>query len=272
MKEEKSFLSDYKEQIQEAISDLKTKGRRHKQIPNILTLLRLTAPLVIIPAAFVANVPFIIGATAFFGLTDLADGFIARNWELTSKLGADLDALADKLFAGTLLLAASVTNPLLLVNAGLEVAIAGININQKAKGNEPASTLMGKAKTFALFALAGVGILSSTFPAKVLNGLMATTTGMQALTIGSYLKKYKKDEAKIEAKTEEEKGNPNSIEVKIEPQVKEKVKELGKEKPQSTKELDNVQELKQMRELLLSQKTIYKPTIKEGPKVYYKKR
>lgn len=274
MKEEKGFFSEYKEQINEALGDLKTKGRRHKQIPNLLTLLRLTAPAVIIPAAILGNIPFIIGATAFFGLTDLADGFIARNWELTSKLGADLDALADKLFAGTLLLAASVTNPLLLINVVLEMAIAGININQKAHGKEAASTLMGKIKTFSLFPLAGAGILSALNPVPTLvNVLAVTTTILQALTIGSYLIKYNK----LPKKEKTEKVNeiePVTLNAKEDETQKIKEKTIDpKEKNDATSQLENpeVKRLREMKSFLLHEKEIKRPVVSETPKVYRKK-
>ena len=35
------LISKYKEEIEEALTDLKTPGQRHKQIPNILTFCRL---------------------------------------------------------------------------------------------------------------------------------------------------------------------------------------------------------------------------------------
>ena len=48
----KKTWNDYKIKFKEAFTDLKTKGRRHKQIPNILTTSRLlAAPVFIIPAA-----------------------------------------------------------------------------------------------------------------------------------------------------------------------------------------------------------------------------
>ena len=105
------LVEKYKEQIKEAIEDLKTPGRRHKQIPNILTLSRMLSPLVIIPNALLGNSQEAMKLAAFFGLTDLVDGFIARKFNLSSPLGADLDALTDKLFAGTLLLTGAVSNP-----------------------------------------------------------------------------------------------------------------------------------------------------------------
>lgn len=273
MNEEKGFFSGYKEQINEALTDLKTKGRRYRQIPNILTLLRLTAPLVILPAALTGNVPFIVGATAFFGLTDLADGQIARRCKLTSKLGADLDALADKLFAGTLLLAASVANPALLINVGLEMGIAGINIYQKAKGNDAASTLMGKIKTFALFPLAGAGILSAVLHPAVLPALAITTTALQGLTVASYLSKYKNKKKKNTGGEQPVIGNTESkVDV---PEEIEKTKEKTIEPVEITstpkQENPEVKRLREMRDFLTHEKEISGLTpVVEEVKVYRK--
>jgi len=255
-KDRKNFFSDYNDQIKEAFEDLKTKGRRHKQIPNVLTLMRLTAPCFIIPAAIIGNIPFLIASTAFFGLTDFADGFIARKWNLSSELGKDLDAFADKMFSGTLLLASSFTNPLLLINVALEMAIAGININQKAKGNKPSSTFMGKVKTCFLFALTGAGLLSAVTPAPILlTSLGIATTALQGLTIGSYLSKYKKkNKIKSSQLNVEVEKLKNDEEEKAGIIKKEKTKDKEYEPNTISLEQNNkLEELKQMRDFLLKE-------------------
>lgn len=186
--QENEAFTIFKEQVKDAINDLKTKGKRHKQIPNILTLMRLTAPCFIIPAAVVGNLPLIIGLTSIFSLTDLADGFIARNYNLTSELGETLDAVTDKVFASTLLLSASFANPILLLNLGMELGIAGINTRKKLNNEPVKSSLIGKIKTWFLFALVGVGFICPYFGiSDILNSLSFTTSAMQALTIASYL-------------------------------------------------------------------------------------
>jgi len=78
-------------------------------IPNLLAIARL----ILTPVAMalilagqdsqgtriVATIVFVIAA-----LTDFADGYLARRWQLTSTLGAFLDTVADKiLVAGALL-------------------------------------------------------------------------------------------------------------------------------------------------------------------------
>lgn len=186
------ILEIYNEQIKEAVTDLKTPGRRHKQIPNLLTLGRMLSPLVIIPSALTGHQEEAIKLSLFFGLTDLVDGYIARNWNLTSKLGADLDALTDKLFAGTLLLTGAISNPILLTNTGLEMLIAGVNLRQKFSGKKSGSTIMGKIKTGSVFALGGLGVIAGQNQElnKFVIPLSIATTVLQTMTLASYVKKY----------------------------------------------------------------------------------
>ena len=140
----------YKKLFSLMLDDLKTQGRRHKQIPNILTMLRLSAPIVVIPAFITGNIPFALGSVAAIALTDAADGFIARTFNLTSDLGKDLDAIADKLFAGTLLISLSTINPIYLVSLGLEAIIGGICSYKKVKKIDIKTCKTGKIKTILL--------------------------------------------------------------------------------------------------------------------------
>jgi cardiolipin synthase len=69
----------------------------HLTIPNLITMVRiLVTPLFII---FLLNNSYFQAMTVFVlaGLSDLADGYIARNFKQKSPLGALLDPLADKL-------------------------------------------------------------------------------------------------------------------------------------------------------------------------------
>lgn len=268
----------YKNLINDAIKELKTPGKRHRQIPNILTTLRLFAPITIIPAVALGNYPLTILLAGAFSITDLVDGFIARHWNLTSELGKDLDALADKMFSGTLLLGASLTNPILLMNVALEMIIARINIHQKKLGKETASTLMGKGKTWALFALAGLGIaVPSLANTALLNALSIITASLQALTVGSYIKQYEEDwtddtntqpqtsskkqtikekephHEKTNSKIIEFKGNGTSI--KEETTQSEKLEDfVQSEQPESSSNEETLEQLRQMSEFLHQEK------------------
>lgn len=75
-------------------------------IPNCLTLFRLVAIPIIVAVHFselqygywIATIVFTLA-----GISDGLDGYLARRWNQTSKLGAFLDPVADKLLVVTML-------------------------------------------------------------------------------------------------------------------------------------------------------------------------
>lgn len=269
--EKQQSKDKYKKDIEEALKDLKTPGRRHRQIPNILTASRLLAPLAILPAAFLGNVPLTAGLALGFGLTDCIDGAIARKFKLQSELGADLDAVTDKVFVGTLLIASAFFNPILLCNLGLEGVIAGINIKQKLSGKETGSTLIGKYKTWAVFGLAALGLIA---PQTGITGLVSTlalgTAAMQGLTIGSYLTKYGKSDKMTstpETPTVVDNLLPNNNEFAEEIKTKTKDKETTEIVPEQS---HTIEELREMSEFLHQEQINQQGTQLEKPTVYKK--
>ena len=67
-----------------------------KRIPNLLSMLRIVLCLPLLMADAM-TVPFwTLYVTA--GTTDMLDGFLARRWDVESKIGARLDSLADFVF------------------------------------------------------------------------------------------------------------------------------------------------------------------------------
>ena len=79
-----------------------------KQIPNILTIIRFLLIPVILYFIFTGNylTAFIIFTIS--GITDIADGFIARKFNLISNFGKLMDPLADKLTQISVLLSLTV--------------------------------------------------------------------------------------------------------------------------------------------------------------------
>lgn len=81
-----------------------------KYIPNILTIIRFLLIPIIIFSVFTGNY---ILAFIFFtlsGITDIADGCIARKFNLISNFGKLMDPLADKLTQITILTSLVITN------------------------------------------------------------------------------------------------------------------------------------------------------------------
>ena len=78
--------------------------RKYINLPNLLTLLRLLISPLLLPVLIVYLLPYdyipfnILLAVLFmaFSFTDFLDGYFARKYHLTTKLGGSLDHIADK--------------------------------------------------------------------------------------------------------------------------------------------------------------------------------
>ena len=68
-----------------------------KHIPNILTIIRFLLIPFILLNIFTGNYILAFVVFTISGLTDIADGFIARKFNLISNFGKLMDPLADKL-------------------------------------------------------------------------------------------------------------------------------------------------------------------------------
>lgn len=68
-----------------------------RYLPNLLSALRLLAAPVAAWAIVGDHDTLALSMFAFAGISDMADGFAARRWGFTSRFGAWLDPIADKL-------------------------------------------------------------------------------------------------------------------------------------------------------------------------------
>lgn len=125
-------------------------------IPNLLTLSRIG----LIPFYLSLYLQGAYGSAgwllALSCLTDLADGWIARRFHMTSNLGKFLDPLADKATQLALILGLSLRHPVLrwvlalfLIKEGFQIA-AGLRCLSHGKP-VPGALPMGKACTALLF-------------------------------------------------------------------------------------------------------------------------
>ena len=128
-------------------------------VPNIITLVRLG--LIPITAYYLVAQAYGIALLIFFiaALTDLADGYIARRFELTSALGATLDPIVDKLniLVATVLLAWQLLMPIWLAVAIVVrdvIIVVGALAYRLALGHvEIAPTRLSKVNTFIEFSV-----------------------------------------------------------------------------------------------------------------------
>ena len=136
--------------------------------PNTLTWVRIAAiPLVVI--AFYLHYPWrdpaagLIFAAA--GVTDTLDGYLARKLGQTSRLGAFLDPVADKLIVATalVLLVARDPRPIVVLMAaviiGREIAISALRewMAEVGQRRKVAVSIIGKYKT--IFQIVGLAMM-----------------------------------------------------------------------------------------------------------------
>jgi len=138
-------------------------------IPNILTYLRiLIIPLLVLVYYFPPNRWGMPAAALLFGLagfTDWLDGYLARKLNQSSKLGAFLDPVADKLIVVTVLVMIvdeygklSVLIPALII-IGREIAVSSLRewMSELGQRGSVSVSMLGKIKTtvqmIALFLL-----------------------------------------------------------------------------------------------------------------------
>lgn len=213
----KNYLSNLKK----CIIDLKTKGRRIKQLPNILTFSRIIAPIFIIPCFLTGNLTASVIFTCSFAITDFFDGMLARKLDAKSNFGKELDPIADKFFAGGILLPLIKYNPYIIINLLLELSIASINFSSKVKGNNPKTNMIGKIKTWSLslYMIANYCSLFTQLNNSILTSTFVATTILQIGSAAKYLNDdIKKDKQK------------KTTNIDIKPQIDEKTQKTNERK------------------------------------------
>ena len=130
----------------------------NRNIPNTLTWVRIALVPVFVLLYYL---PWQWGhfcAAAFFSLaaiTDWLDGYIARHWELSSRFGAFLDPVADKLMVAValVLVVGEVPMPFLTIPAaiivGREIIVSALRewMAEIGRRTSVAVSIVGKIKT-----------------------------------------------------------------------------------------------------------------------------
>ncbi|MCL1806080.1 MAG: CDP-alcohol phosphatidyltransferase family protein [Oscillospiraceae bacterium] len=128
-------------------------------VPNILSLIRMcVVPLV--PLIYFSEIPYhhLWAALVYLlaSMTDVLDGFIARKYNLVTRLGRVLDPLADKLMSFVVLICIIIENPSLFW-AGIVFCVKegcmglGALVQYKKINDVPPSNLLGKISTAFFF-------------------------------------------------------------------------------------------------------------------------
>jgi len=172
-------------------------------IPNLLAVARLVltpvAMALILGAPddqgmrIVATVVFVVAA-----LTDFADGYLARRWQLTSTLGAFLDTVADKILVTGALLAlteiGTVSAWISFIIIAREIAIMGLrSVAALDSGTVPPSW-WGKSKAALQFTAISFAILRLDLligPWRIDQWLMAAAVIVTVISAGDYFARFR---------------------------------------------------------------------------------
>lgn len=128
-------------------------------IPNILSVLRLCMIPIIILLYCVKQDYLLTGCVLILsGITDIADGYIARRFHMTSNLGKILDPIADKLTQAAMLFCLATRFPLMLAPIVMMffkevfVGVTGILVIRKT-GMVYSAKWHGKVATVMLYTM-----------------------------------------------------------------------------------------------------------------------
>jgi len=127
------------------------------------------------------------------GLTDWLDGYLARRLNLTSKFGAFLDPVADKLMVTTTLVIIVQSDPRIIIALiaaiiiGREFAISALREWMAELGARHTVAVTGSGKLKTILQMVGLGMMIWTYP---FYGLPIYEIGMLLLIISAGLTMY----------------------------------------------------------------------------------
>ncbi len=168
-----------------------------KHVPNILSTFRLILVPVFAIVFFsdMANANYVaLGIFILAGITDVLDGYIARHYNLISKVGTVLDPLADKLMQLTALVCLTIDGALplwimvILLAKEAAMIVTGIYMYFRKKSTVIPSNWFGKSATI-LFSLAI--LVTILYPDSIASLVLVIGALVLKLTaLATYIHKY----------------------------------------------------------------------------------
>ena len=160
-----------------------------KNIPNALTISRILASIGGAGAFVAGNFPVAMVFYTYGAVSDFLDGLAAKKLNAFSELGRKLDAVSDKLFAGSILVPSIICgNFIMIITLLLEISISVINLKSHKLGFVPKTQQIGRIKTVALFPTIILGLLTTIIPIlyPLLFIFLSVTTVLQVKSLLTY--------------------------------------------------------------------------------------
>lgn len=165
-------------------------------LPNILSYVRiLLIPLIVYFYLFKENYTTAAIIVAVFGFTDLADGFIARKFNMITEFGKFIDPVADKLTQCTLILCLlsryDIMWSLVIIFFVKEttMALAGLFSVCKNKKKLDGAKWFGKVSTVVQFC-AMTALFAFKMPLTVVIFLISLCSAFMLMAFFLYMKEY----------------------------------------------------------------------------------
>lgn len=177
-------------------------------IPNVLSLIRLLLiPLIVWLYCVKKDYTAAMAAVVVSGLTDIADGKIARKFNMISDVGKVLDPVADKLTQVTLIYCLAFRYPLLWALAVLFVVKECFMLywgyrTLKMTDQVNGAKWFGKVNTVVLYGVTLILVFFTEIPLYVVNGLIILSAAVMIMSLILYGRFYsgilhKKQEIRI---------------------------------------------------------------------------
>lgn len=167
-------------------------SKRIITIPNILSFFRLCLiPVIVWLYCFKEDYLWTVIVLVISGITDIADGFIARRWNMISDFGKAFDPVADKLTQIAMLFCLVTRFPYMLIPLVILIIkeiIAGVTglLTIRKSGEVMGAVWHGKATTFLLYTTMAVHLIWFNIPVAVSWILVGMCTVMMLISAVLY--------------------------------------------------------------------------------------
>jgi CDP-diacylglycerol--glycerol-3-phosphate 3-phosphatidyltransferase len=154
---------------------VRVRARRKEQFwnaANAVTVARIVSgPLLLLLLLFPGRTGSLLFGVLFLAiaLTDLLDGWLARNWDMVTRVGKLMDPLADKLLVMTAMIVLVALGrvplwavPMIVIVLAREIGVTGLRAMASAEGVVLGASSLGKWKTG--FQIAAVTALLIHYP------------------------------------------------------------------------------------------------------------
>ena len=165
-------------------------------IPNFLSMIRLAMiPIIVWLYCRQQAYPAAVAVIVLSGITDIADGIIARKFHMVSDFGKILDPIADKLTQAALIICLTSKYKLMvpliiefIVREFIMLILGYVTIKKKDAVNS--SQWFGKLTTVALYAVMVILILFPGIPLWAANTLIVICGTIMLLSFIGYARFY----------------------------------------------------------------------------------